>query len=115
MLVHDDWLRDLLLLTLLLGIFFAFNLGKRALWSPDEGRYSEVAREMVVSGDYVTPRLNGVKFFEKPPLFYWLQSFAIKTFGLDEWSLRLWPAIFAVFCCLVVYAAGRRILADGAP
>jgi 4-amino-4-deoxy-L-arabinose transferase-like glycosyltransferase len=109
MLVHDDWLRDLLLLTLLLGIFFAFNLGKRALWSPDEGRYSEVAREMVVSGDYVTPRLNGVKFFEKPPLFYWLQSFAIKTFGLDEWSLRLWPATFAVFCCLVVYAAGRRI------
>jgi len=44
------------------------------MWSPDEGRYSEVAREMVVSGDYITPRLNGVKFFDKPPLFYWLQS-----------------------------------------
>jgi len=104
-----SWTSDLLILTLLLGLFFGFELGDRALWSPDEGRYSEVAREMVVTGDYVTPRLNGVKFFEKPPLFYWLQSVSIEAFGLSEWSLRLWPATLALIGCLVVYIGSRKL------
>src|SRR5437867_266537 len=109
MLKNGDWFRDLLVLTLLLGSFFGFKLGERALWSPDEGRYSEVAREMVVTGDYITPRLDGIKFFEKPPLFYWLQSASRKAFGLNEWSLRLWPAMFALLGCLAVYAGGRKL------
>src|SRR5207245_4955505 len=109
MLKSGDWFRDLLVLTLLLGSFFGFKLGERALWSPDEGRYSEVAREMVVTGDYITPRLDGIKFFEKPPLFYWLQSASIKAFALNEWSLRLWPAMFALLGCLAVYAGGRKL------
>jgi len=104
-----SWTSDLLILTLLLGLFFGFELGDRALWSPDEGRYSEVAREMVVTRDYVTPRLNGVKFFEKPPLFYWLQSASIEAFGLSEWSLRLWPATLALIGCLVVYIGSRKL------
>lgn len=103
------WARDLLLMTLLLGVLFGFKLGERALWSPDEGRYSEIPREMVASGDYITPRLNGVKYFEKPPLFYWLQSLSIKIFGLSEWSLRLWTALFAFIGCLTVYIAGRKL------
>lgn len=103
------WGRDLLLLALSAGVFFGFQLGGRALWSPDEGRYAEVAREMVAGGDYVTPRLEGVKFFEKPPLFYWLESAAIKLFGLNEWSLRLWPAAFALLGCLAVYTGARRL------
>src|SRR5437667_1966059 len=109
MLKSGDWFRDLLVLTLLLGSFFGFKLGERALWSPDEGRYSEITREMVVTGDYITPRLDGIKFFEKPPLFYWLQSASIKAFGLNEWSLRLWPAMFALLGCLAVYAGGRKL------
>ena len=107
--MRDNWLRDLLPLTLLLGLFFCFGLGGRALWAPDEGRYSEIAREMVASGDYLTPRLGGVKFFEKPPLFYWTQSIAIKFFGLREWALRLGPALFALLGCLGVYFCGRRL------
>ncbi len=67
--IRKSWTSDLLILTLLLGLFFGFELGDRALWSPDEGRYSEVAREMVVTGNYVTPRLNGVKCFEKTAAF----------------------------------------------
>lgn len=102
-------LRDTLLLVLALTLLFGFALGKRALWEPDEGRYAEIPREMVVSGDYVTPRLNGVKYFEKPPLFYWLQAGAIEAFGVSEWSLRLWPALFAVLGCLAVYLAGRQL------
>lgn len=105
----DYWARDLLMLTLLLGALFGFKLGERALWSPDEGRYAEIPREMVVSGDYITPRLNGVKYFEKPPLFYWLQSISIKLFGINEWSLRLWTAVFAWLGCLAVYVSARRL------
>jgi 4-amino-4-deoxy-L-arabinose transferase-like glycosyltransferase len=102
-------LRDVLLLLLVLTLLFGFALGNRALWEPDEGRYAEIPREMVVSGDYVTPRLNGVKYFEKPPLFYWLQGGAIEVFGVSEWSLRLWPVLFAILGCLAVYGAGRQL------
>ncbi len=84
-------------------------LGSRPLSVPDEGRYVEIPREMATSGDYVTPRLDGVKYFEKPVLFYWLESFSIKLFGLKEFTLRLWPALFALFGCLAVYGAGRRL------
>lgn len=104
-----SWKQDLVILTLILGALFGFALGERALWDPDEGRYTEIPREMLETGDYVTPRLNGVKYFEKPVLFYWQQALAIKAFGLNEWAARLWPALFALAGCLVVYAAGRRL------
>ncbi|HEX9021068.1 MAG TPA: phospholipid carrier-dependent glycosyltransferase, partial [Nitrospirota bacterium] len=90
-------------------VFFCFMLGSRPLSVPDEGRYVEIPREMVATGDYLTPRLNGVKYFEKPALFYWLEAFSIKLFGLDEFTLRLWPALFALSGCLVVSAAGARL------
>jgi 4-amino-4-deoxy-L-arabinose transferase-like glycosyltransferase len=102
------WGRDLVLLVLALGLFWGVALGARALWGPDEGRYVEIPREMVATGNYVTPRLNGVKYFEKPPLFYWLEAGAIRLFGLQEWALRLVPALLAIAGCLAVYAAGRR-------
>ncbi len=103
------WWRDALLLACLLALFFGFGLGERALWHPDEGRYSEIPREMVETGDYVTPRLNGVKYFEKPALFYWLQAGSIKLFGVNEWALRLWPALLALAGALAVYGAGRAL------
>lgn len=102
------WWRDLLLITGLFILLFGFELGSRAIWSPDEGRYSEIPREMLVSGDFITPHLNGVKYFEKPPLFYWLQAGAIKTFGLNAWALRLTPTLFTLLTCLCAYGAGRR-------
>ena len=67
---RDRWSRDLRILALMFGVLFGFKLGERALWSPDKGRYSEIAREMLATGDYLTPQINGVKYFEKPPLFY---------------------------------------------
>ncbi|MHB8696509.1 MAG: glycosyltransferase family 39 protein [Sulfuricaulis sp.] len=103
------WWRDILLLTLLLSVVFGYALGRRALWYPDEGRYVEIPREMVQSGDYVTPHLNGVKYFEKPVLFYWLEAGAIKVFGLRTWAMRVWPVLFAIMGCLAVYAAGRKL------
>jgi len=104
------WLIDFILITTFLGIFYALWIGGHALFTPDEGRYSEVAREMVVTGDYITPRLNGVAFLDKPILYYWLQASAIYLFGLKEWALRFWPAFAGVFGCVMTYFTGRILL-----
>jgi len=79
------------LAALFVALWFG-TLETRALFWPDEGRYADVAREMAASGDYVTPRLNGLKYFEKPPLQYWASAIAFRIFEPDEWSARLWPA-----------------------
>jgi len=92
----------------LLSIWFALFLGNRPFASPDEGRYVEIPREMVASGDYITPRLNGVKYFEKPPLYYWLQAISIKAFGIQESAMRLWGVFFAMLGCMGTYFVGRR-------
>ena len=102
-------MRDLIILGVVICFFFTFMLGNRALSVPDEGRYVEIPREMVATGDYVTPRLNGVKYFEKPVLFYWLEALSIRQFGLREYTLRLWPAVFALFGCLAVAVAATRL------
>ena len=101
-----QWAIDIIFLALLFGFFYAFWIGSYALFTPDEGRYSEVAREMVTSGDYITPRLNGVAFLDKPALYYWLQASAIHLFGLKEWALRFWPAALGILGCLMTYTAG---------
>ncbi|MCD6038809.1 MAG: arnT 3 [Gammaproteobacteria bacterium] len=104
-----SWVTDLLLMTFLLGFFYVLYLGMHPLFTPDEGRYSEVAREMIATHDYITPRLNGVAFLDKPILYYWLQVSAIKIFGLKEWALRFWPAFIAVLGCIMTYLAGRLL------
>jgi 4-amino-4-deoxy-L-arabinose transferase-like glycosyltransferase len=103
------WLRDIAKLGFIIGLFYALWIGSYALFIPDEGRYSEVAREMVASGDYITPRSNGVAFLDKPVLYYWLQASAIKLFGISEWSLRLWPTLIGVLGTLILYATGRLL------
>lgn len=77
-----------LLLGLTLFTFFTL-LGSRALNEPDEGRYAEIAREMVESGDWVIPRLWYLPHLDKPPMTYWLVAASIKSFGQNEWAVRL--------------------------
>lgn len=72
------------------------RLGTPALWEPDEGRYAEIAREMVVSGDYVTPRDDWVRYFEKPPLVYWTTAASIRLLGRNETAVRLPIAIASI-------------------
>lgn len=100
--------RPWLWLAPLLALWFSLCLGNRPFATPDEGRYVEIPREMVVSNDYVTPRLNGVKYFEKPPLFYWLQAASIKAFGIHEGAMRLWCVFFGILGCLATWFVGRR-------
>ncbi|MSQ18770.1 MAG: glycosyltransferase family 39 protein [Betaproteobacteria bacterium] len=88
-------------------IWFA-NLNARKLIKTDEGRYAEIAREMLVSGDWVTPRSNDFKYFYKPPLQYWATATAFATLGVHDWTARLWTALTGwlgiLFCG---FAAGR--------
>lgn len=106
---RHSWIIDLTLLGGILSLFYAFCLGSYPLFTPDEGRYSEVAREMIATGDYITPRVNGVAFLDKPILYYWLQTIAINLFGLNEWALRFFPALLGVVGCLMNYICGRKL------
>lgn len=65
----------------------------RPLLLPDEGRYAGVAWEMLRSGDWLTPTLNGLPYFHKPPLFYWITAASLGTFGMNEWAARVASAI----------------------
>ncbi|HEY5229189.1 MAG TPA: glycosyltransferase family 39 protein [Opitutaceae bacterium] len=103
------WGRDLVLLTLLFGALLAWKLGSAPLANPDEGRYAEVPREMLATNDWVTPRLDGVPYFEKPPLVYWSVALCEKVLGPSEWSLRLTPSLFALGGILATYGAARRL------
>lgn len=76
----------------------------RPLWEPDEGRYAEIPREMLATGDWLTPRLNGVLYFEKPPLQYWLSALSMKVFGLNGAAARLPMALASG---LMIWAAWR--------
>jgi 4-amino-4-deoxy-L-arabinose transferase-like glycosyltransferase len=86
-----------------------YTLGARTLVPTDEGRYAEIAREMAVTGDFVTPRLNGIKYFSKPPLQAWITALAFKAFGLGEWQARLWTGLCGLFGVILVAYAGRRV------
>jgi len=97
------------MLTIIIGLLYTLWLGSYPLFTPDEARYSEVAREMIATGDYITPRVNGVAFLDKPILYYWLQAAGIHLFGLNEWALRFFPALFGVLGCLITYFASVQL------
>src|SRR5258708_3985194 len=101
--------RDMLLLGLLCLGLFGLRLGSSSLPNPDESRYAEIPREMLATGDWVTPRLNGVNYFEKPPLVYWAVAASQGVFGANEWAIRAVPALFALGGVLLTYAATRRL------
>ena len=96
---------------LYIHLFFAivavylYGLGSLPLLGPDEPRYAQVAREMFLKGDLVTPTLGGHTWFEKPALLYWLMIAAYKLFGVNEFSARLGPAL----CGLLTVAAVWRV------
>jgi 4-amino-4-deoxy-L-arabinose transferase-like glycosyltransferase len=78
------------------------------LLGPDEPRYSEVAREMFLRGDWVTPTLGGFDWFEKPALLYWLQIAAYKIFGVSEFSARFGSALFGLGTVFSLWLLGRN-------
>lgn len=102
------WLYLSLLTGAGLGLFF-LHLGVPGLMDPDEGRYAEIAREMLLLKDWLIPHLNLVPYLEKPPLAYWLTALSFRAFGLTEWAARLPAALAALAGLYLAYGLGRAL------
>ncbi|RJG06320.1 glycosyltransferase family 39 protein [Noviherbaspirillum cavernae] len=99
-------------LFLLFCIVWFYGLGARTLIPSDEGRYAEMGREMAATGDWITLRLNGIKYFEKPPLQTWMNALTFKVFGLGEWQARLWTGLCGLLGIVLVAHTGRRLFGE---
>ena len=104
---QKSWL-TLAALWLLLLVMAAW----RPLAVPDEGRYGEVGRWMLQSGDWLTPRLNGLPFFHKPPYVYWLEAMSLATFGVNEFALRMVPALHVALMTVALYLSARTLTSE---
>lgn len=104
-----EYLRFAILL--MLGtILFGANIGGYNLWAPDEPRFGQVAREMLQSGDFLVPRINGEPYKEKPPLLFWLAAAASWPFGdVTETSARIVPVCLGVLTVAMAYWIGKRL------
>ncbi len=99
----------LLVLYLLL---YVLPLGNRQLAIPDETRYAEIPREMLVSGDWVTPRLDDLRYFEKTPLGYWLNAASISVFGENPFAVRLPSTLAAGLTILLVFLFALKVFSS---
>jgi len=97
----------------LAAVWFA-TMPLRPLLDPDEGRYAEIPREMAATGDWITPRLDGLRYFEKPPLQYWATAAVYSVFGVSEWTARLWTVGLAFLCLPMVFAWTARLFGQAA-
>ncbi|MFP4528817.1 MAG: ArnT family glycosyltransferase [Candidatus Kapaibacterium sp.] len=105
---NNKW-TQYLLVALIGAIFFLPYLGAVHLFDWDEINFAEAAREMIVTGDYLTVRINYEPFHEKPPLFIWMQAASMHAFGINEFAARLPNAIIGIMSLLAVFTIGRRL------
>ncbi len=98
------------MLAAVLGLSFFWQLGAVPLYDLDEGAFTEATREMIASGNYITPHKDGQPRYDKPALIYWLQAGSVHVFGMSEWSLRLPSALAASLWVLAVFAFVRTRL-----
>jgi hypothetical protein len=106
-------LRAVFLLLLLPAALLYPGIGIH-LFEPDEGRYAEIPREMLLRGEWLIPYLEGEPYLDKPPLLYWLVNLSYRLFGVHDWSARLVPALAVHGCVLLTYGLGRRMLGERA-
>jgi 4-amino-4-deoxy-L-arabinose transferase len=102
--------RGAIALLALFALIYLLPLGVRPLSSPDEVRYGEIAREMIASGDWVSPHFNGVRYFEKPVLGHWLNAMSMATLGESRFAVRLPVALATGLSALIVFLLARRFL-----
>ena len=95
---------------LLMGaLFYIPFLGGIHLFDWDEINFAESAREMISSGNFLTVQINYEAFWEKPPLFFWLQVLSVKIFGMGEFAMRFPNALCGIITLIVIYRVGERI------
>jgi len=104
--------RGTVLLFLAVVVFYFYGLGHLPFVGPDEPRYAQVAREMFLRHDLITPTLGGHTWFEKPALLYWMMIASFKLFGVSEWATRLPAGVSGLLTIAAVYCIGRRIERD---
>jgi 4-amino-4-deoxy-L-arabinose transferase-like glycosyltransferase len=92
-----------------IAVVWLGTLAARPLFNPDEGRYAEIPREMLSSGDWVVPHLNGLAYIEKPPLQFWATALSYRVFGVSSFAARLYTALTALATVLVLWLAARRL------
>ncbi len=96
----------IIILVILCSYLFFFRLGGLALTDPDEPFYAQTAKEMLSTGDWLTPQIYGKPQFEKPIFFYWLVAASFKVFGVNEFAARLPSAAFALTGVIAIYLLG---------
>ncbi len=99
-----------LLIILTGALLYIPFLGGVHLFDWDEVNFAESAREMIVTGDYLTVNINFIPFWEKPPLFIWFQVLSMKIFGINEFAARFPNAICGIVTLLYLYTTGRRMI-----
>ncbi len=104
-----DWRKDMVWLFAAIAAFYCIGLGIRPYLAPSEARYIEIPLQMLATGDWITPHINGVKYFEKPPLFYWIEAAQIYFFGVGEFAARVPAMLCVVLTCLITYGMGRML------
>jgi len=104
----------LLLLLLVAACLFFAGLGRLPLLEPDEGRNAEVAREMLASGDWITPHYDTLPYLDKPAVFFWLVAGSFRAFGVSEWAARFPSALMALGTMFLVWMLARRMFGDSA-
>jgi len=101
-------------LAVFVAVLWLAILPTRPLFNPDEGRYAEIPREMLASGDWVIPHLNGLAYIEKPPLQYWATALSLQLFGPTAFAARLYTALTAIGALFAVWWVARRLWSGGA-
>ncbi|OZB56042.1 MAG: hypothetical protein B7X35_07230 [Halothiobacillus sp. 14-56-357] len=94
---HPVWL------FVLFAFWLAATIGLRPLFVPDEGRYVGVALSMLHTGDWLVPKLDGLPFFHKPPLFYWITATSLAVFGTHEWAARAAPFLAGMASAITLF------------
>ena len=110
--MNSTVLKNNILITIAAFILFVPFLGAVHLFDWDEINFAECAREMIVSHDFFSVKINFQPFWEKPPLFIWMQALSMSIFGINEFAARLPNAICGIITLLVLYNIGRKLVDD---